>query len=193
MLFGSLCDSVIWGKWSTHVWWHWFWFLFFFYLPQLTNSIQPYHSISMDFHNKPLSLKPKKGKLVILGYEIRVYHNILYCICAWIPVLSQVNGASYFYCKLSENWSNPHLFGSYPMLSYKLWWSKWEMPPIGSCVWSLRPYLVVLFVTVIEFVEGRNLLEDVHHWGCRGRLWVFIAAFHFRFFLSDFCVWMKCN
>lgn len=70
-----------------------FCFCFCFFLLSPIDQFYPAMPfINMDFHNKPLSLKSKKGKLVILGYEIRVYHNILYCICAWIPVLSQVNG-----------------------------------------------------------------------------------------------------
>lgn len=44
----------------------------------------------------------------------------------------------------------------------KIWMG---MQSIGSCIWKLGPYLVILFGKHMEPLGGRTLLEKVHNWG----------------------------
>lgn len=64
-----------------------------------------------------------------------------------------------------DNHCQPHpvfTFYSNSLIFRTVWWSEWEMSPIGLCTWKLSPHVVALFVDSLE--EG-TLLEEEHHSG----------------------------
>lgn len=58
-----------------------------------------------------------------------------------------------------------------------------ENGPTGSSSWTLSPQLVPLFGEVVEYLGGRALLEEEHHWG---RLWAFRVLLCFLFTCVSF-------
>lgn len=47
-------------------------------------------------------------------------------------------------------------------------WFKWGESHIGSWMWTLGPWMVVLFGEIVEPLGGRALFEEVAHLLCEG-------------------------
>lgn len=43
-------------------------------------------------------------------------------------------------------------------------WFGCDMSPVGLCVWTLCPHIVLLLEKVSESLEGEALLVEVNHW-----------------------------
>lgn len=65
-----------------------------------------------------------------------------------------------------------------------MWWLEWDLSPRGWCIWTLGPWLIVLFERAMEVLGHGAWLEDVQQRALRVYSHTLLSVFvHTRLFL----------